>query len=33
MGAGTISDIYDAHERGRALSLYALAPLLAPAIA
>ncbi|KAI8885745.1 MFS general substrate transporter [Backusella circina FSU 941] len=33
MGAGTLSDIYDAHERGRALSLYALAPLLGPAIA
>jgi MFS family permease len=33
MGAGTLSDIYDAHERGRAMALYALGPLVGPAIA
>jgi MFS family permease len=32
MGAGTLSDIYDAHERGRAMALYASGPLLGPAI-
>ncbi|KAI8885115.1 MFS general substrate transporter [Backusella circina FSU 941] len=32
MGAGTLSDIYDAHERGRAMALYSLGPLVGPAI-
>ncbi|CAO3657130.1 unnamed protein product [Mucor hiemalis] len=32
MGAGTLSDIYDAHERGRAIALYTCGPLLGPAL-
>jgi MFS family permease len=32
MGAGTLSDIYDAHERGRAMALYTCGPLLGPAL-
>lgn len=32
MGAGTLSDIYDAHERGQAIALYTCGPLLGPAL-
>jgi hypothetical protein len=32
MGAGTLADIYDAHERGRAIALYTCGPLLGPAL-
>ncbi|KAI8874632.1 MFS general substrate transporter, partial [Backusella circina FSU 941] len=32
MGAGTLSDIYYASERGRAMSIYMAPPLLAPAV-
>ncbi|KAI8581539.1 hypothetical protein K450DRAFT_231796 [Umbelopsis ramanniana AG] len=32
LGAGTISDIYHPHERGRAFSWYTIGPLLGPAL-
>jgi MFS family permease len=32
MGAGTIADIYDAHERGTAMAFYTAGPLLGPAL-
>ncbi|KAL1933038.1 hypothetical protein VTP01DRAFT_8716 [Rhizomucor pusillus] len=32
MGAGTISDIFDSHERGRAFSYYMMGPLLGPVL-
>ncbi|CAO3637875.1 unnamed protein product [Cunninghamella echinulata] len=32
MGGGTLSDIFEAHERGRAYAWYTLAPLLGPAL-
>lgn len=32
MGAATIGDIFENHERGRAFSLYMAGPLLGPAI-
>ncbi|KAJ2964976.1 hypothetical protein NQZ79_g83 [Umbelopsis isabellina] len=32
LGAGTISDIYEPHQRGRAFSLYTCGPLLGPAL-
>ncbi|KAI9496395.1 major facilitator superfamily domain-containing protein [Zychaea mexicana] len=32
MGAGTLSDIYDSHERGRAYAWYVLGPIMGPAI-
>ncbi len=32
MGAGTISDIFEPHERGRAFAYYTCGPLLGPAI-
>jgi hypothetical protein len=32
LGAGTISDIYEPHERGRAFSWYTCGPLLGPAL-
>ncbi|KAH0525543.1 hypothetical protein TsFJ059_007894 [Trichoderma semiorbis] len=33
VGAGTIADIWESHERGRAMSMFYLGPLLAPLIA
>lgn len=32
MGAGTISDIFESHERGRAFAYYTCGPLLGPAL-
>ncbi|KAI9278472.1 major facilitator superfamily domain-containing protein [Phascolomyces articulosus] len=32
MGAGTLSDIFDSHERGRAYAWYVLGPIMGPAI-
>lgn len=32
LGGGVLSDLFDAEERGRAISIYSLAPLLGPAI-
>ncbi|KAI8331554.1 major facilitator superfamily domain-containing protein [Chlamydoabsidia padenii] len=32
MGAGTLADIFEAHERGRAFALYTCGPLLGPAL-
>jgi MFS family permease len=32
MGAGTIADIYEPHERGKALAYYTCGPLLGPAL-
>ncbi|ETS77409.1 hypothetical protein PFICI_11283 [Pestalotiopsis fici W106-1] len=32
LGAGVLSDLFDSHERGKAVSIYSLAPLLGPAI-
>ncbi|KAI4595676.1 hypothetical protein KJ359_006665 [Pestalotiopsis sp. 9143b] len=32
LGAGLLSDLFDFHERGKAVSIYSLAPLLGPAI-
>lgn len=32
MGAGTISDIFETHERGRAFAWYTCGPLLGPAL-
>ncbi|KAI8097157.1 major facilitator superfamily domain-containing protein [Halteromyces radiatus] len=32
MGAGTLADIYEAHERGRAFAWYTCGPLLGPAL-
>lgn len=32
MGAGTISDIFEPHERGRAFAFYTCGPLLGPAL-
>jgi len=32
MGAGTIADIFEPHERGRAFAFYTCGPLLGPAI-
>ncbi|KAI8088818.1 major facilitator superfamily domain-containing protein [Halteromyces radiatus] len=32
MGAGTLGDIFDAHERGRAMAWYTAPPLLGPAL-
>ena len=32
MGAGTIGDVFDAHQRGRAFSYYLTGPMLGPAV-
>jgi MFS family permease len=32
IGGGVIADLFEAHERGYAVSIYSLAPLLGPAI-
>ena len=32
IGGGTISDIWHRHERGRAVAIYSLMPLLGPAV-
>lgn len=32
MGAGTLADIFEAHERGRAYSWYVLGPIFGPAV-
>jgi multidrug resistance protein len=32
LGGGVLSDLYHAHERGRAISIYSLMPLLGPAV-
>ena len=32
IGGGVLSDVFEAHERGKAISIYSLAPLLGPAI-
>jgi len=32
IGGGVLSDLFESHERGKAVSLYSLAPLLGPAI-
>lgn len=33
IGAGTISDLFEAEERGRAFGYYTMGPLLGPALA
>lgn len=32
IGGGVLGDLFDAHERGQALSVYSLAPVLGPAL-
>ena len=32
VGGGVVTDLFDAHQRGKAVSIYTLAPLLGPAV-
>jgi hypothetical protein len=32
MGAGTLSDIFDSHQKGRAFAFYTLGPVFGPAV-